>query len=67
VQGWAVAAEFVDKASATDLRGRIAWRTLLDEASKHRVDVILCWKLDRCFRSTFHVAETLEKLRGVMC
>lgn len=63
-QGWAVAGEFIDKAGATDLRGRTAWRDLLDQASKRRVDVILCWKLDRCFRSTLHAAETLEKLRG---
>ena len=63
-QGWKIAKEFVDIASATDLRGRTAWRTLLDEASKRRIDVILCWKLDRCFRSTLHAAETLEKLRG---
>jgi DNA invertase Pin-like site-specific DNA recombinase len=52
-QGWKIAKQFVDTASATDLRGRTAWRTLLDEASKRRIDVILCWKLDRCFRSPF--------------
>ncbi len=63
-QGWTIAAEFVDKAGATDLRGRTAWRELLELASRRRVDVILCWKLDRCFRSTLHAAETLEKLRG---
>ena len=63
-QGWQVAGEFVDTASATDLRGRTAWRELLDMASRRRVDVILCWKLDRCFRSTLHAAETLEKLRS---
>jgi DNA invertase Pin-like site-specific DNA recombinase len=63
VQGWPIAGEFMDKAGATDLRGRVAWRSLLDEASKRRLDVILCWKLDRCFRSTLHAAETLERLR----
>src|SRR5262249_2860066 len=49
VQGWSVAGEFVDQASATDLRGRRAWRALLDLASKRRIDVILVWKLDRAF------------------
>lgn len=36
----------------------------MDLASKRRVDMILCWKLDRCFRSTSHAANTLEKIRG---
>jgi DNA invertase Pin-like site-specific DNA recombinase len=63
-QGWTAAREYVDHASATDLRGRTAWRELLAQASRRRVDLVLCWKLDRCFRSTLHAVETLEKLRG---
>lgn len=63
-QGWTIAGEFIDRASATDVRGRTAWGDLLDRASRRKVDLILCWKLDRCFRSTLHAAETLEKLRG---
>ncbi len=63
-QGWTVAGEFTDHVSATDLRGRVAWRQLLELASRRKVDLVLCWKLDRCFRSTLHAAETLETLRG---
>ena len=62
-QGWAIAGEYVDRASATDLRGRTAWRHLHDDAAKRRVDVILCWKLDRAFRSVAHMAQTVEQLR----
>lgn len=62
-QGWQVADEYVDHASATDLRGRMAWRELLDLAAKRRVDVILVWKLDRAFRSVAHMATTVEQLR----
>jgi DNA invertase Pin-like site-specific DNA recombinase len=62
-QGWQVAGEFVDAASATDLRGRTEWRRLLDQAAKRRVDVILVWKLDRAFRSVAHMATTTEQLR----
>jgi len=62
-QGWQVAGEFVDHASATDLRGRVAWRELLDQAAKRRADVILVWKLDRAFRSVAHMAATVEQLR----
>jgi len=62
-QGWQVAGEFVDRVSAADLRGRAAWRDLLDQAAKRRVDVILVWKLDRAFRSVAHMATTVEQLR----
>jgi len=62
-QGWAVAGEFVDKASATDLRGRVAWRELLDQAGKRKVDLILVWKLDRAFRSVAHASSTLEQFK----
>jgi DNA invertase Pin-like site-specific DNA recombinase len=62
-QGWEVMGEFTDCASATDLRGRTAWRDVLDRAAKRRVDVILVWKLDRAFRSVAHMANTVEQLR----
>lgn len=63
VQGWTAASEQIDHASATDLRGRTAWRRLLDQAAKRRVDIILVWKLDRAFRSVAHMATTVEQLR----
>ena len=63
-QGWDVAGEFVDQASATDLRGRREWRRLLDLAGKRRVDVILVWKLDRMARSVKDAADTLAQLRA---
>jgi DNA invertase Pin-like site-specific DNA recombinase len=63
-QDWNVAGEFVDQASATDVRNRTQWRRLLDLASKRKLDVILVWKMDRCFRSTMHALSTLEQLRG---
>jgi DNA invertase Pin-like site-specific DNA recombinase len=63
-QGWTIAQEFVDRASATDLRGRRAWRAMLDAAAKRKLDLVLAWKLDRCFRSTHHAATTLATLTG---
>ena len=62
-QGWIAAGEYVDHASATDLRGRTAWRRLLEDAARRKVDVILVWKLDRAFRSVAHMATTVEQLR----
>ncbi len=62
-QGWQIAGEFVDTASANDLRGRTAWRRLLEEAARRRVDAILVWKVDRAFRSVAHMATTVEQIR----
>ncbi len=63
-QGWEPAGEFVDRASAADLRGRVRWRELLDLAARRHVDAVLVWKLDRAFRSVADAVNTLERLRG---
>jgi DNA invertase Pin-like site-specific DNA recombinase len=62
-QDWTVQGEYVDRASATDLKNRTAWRQLLDLAAKRRIDTILVWKLDRAFRSVAHMAQVTEQLR----
>jgi DNA invertase Pin-like site-specific DNA recombinase len=63
-QGWMVACEFTDRAPATDLRARTAWRDLLDQAARRRVDLVLVWRIDRAFRSVLDAATTLERLRA---
>ncbi len=63
-QGWTVAGEFTDRAPATDLRARTAWRELLDQASCRRVDLVLVWRIDRAFRSVLDAATTLERMRA---
>ncbi len=50
-RGWIIVCEFVDQASATDLRGRTAWRNLLERVRKGGIDLVLVTKLDRAFRS----------------
>jgi DNA invertase Pin-like site-specific DNA recombinase len=57
---WTVVGEYTDHASANDLRGRVAWRRLLDDAVKRRFDAVLVFKLDRAFRSVRHMHQTLE-------
>ncbi len=59
--------EFVDHASADDLRGRREWRRLLDLAIRRRIDLIVVWKLDRAFRSVADGATTLQALRSAGC
>ena len=56
---WRVAATYVDRAPATDLARRTAWRQLLDDAARRRFDAVLVFKLDRAFRSVKHLHDTL--------
>jgi DNA invertase Pin-like site-specific DNA recombinase len=58
-RGWTVT-EYVDHASAADLKGRRAWARLQDDIQHRRVDHVLTWKLDRPFRSVLHCLRTLE-------
>ncbi|MBJ7596886.1 MAG: recombinase family protein [Candidatus Dormibacteraeota bacterium] len=59
--------EFVDRASADDLRGRREWRRLLELAQARQVDLIVVWRLDRAFRSVLDGAQTLKQLRAWGC
>ena len=63
-QGWGIEGEYVDKASANDLRGRKAWRVLLKKAAQRHVDLVLVWKMDRAWRSVLDAATTLQQLRS---
>jgi site-specific DNA recombinase len=63
-QGWNDVTEFADEASATDLRGRVQWRRLLDDCSRRKVNLVLVWRMDRTARSVLDAAQTLERLRG---
>lgn len=63
-KGWKVTHEYVDRASAADMRGRAAWREMLEDAGRGRFQVLLVWKLDRAFRSTLHAADSLNRLQG---
>lgn len=63
-QDWKISREYVDRASAIDHKSRVAWRRLLDDASRRVIDLVLVWRMDRAFRSVLDAAQTLERLRG---
>ncbi|MGC8488625.1 MAG: recombinase family protein [Clostridia bacterium] len=44
---WMVAGEYVDQDSASDLRGRTAWRRLLEDAVTGSFDAVLVFRRDR--------------------
>jgi DNA invertase Pin-like site-specific DNA recombinase len=58
--GWVLAHEYVDKASAKTA-DRPAFRKMLDDASRKQFDMVLFWSLDRFSREG--VLETLQHLQ----
>ena len=58
--GWEIYREYIDKASALDMRGRKAWRDLQQDAGRRKFGAILVWKLDRAFRSGKHMHDSLD-------
>jgi DNA invertase Pin-like site-specific DNA recombinase len=66
-RGLEVYSVYEDKASGTNDR-RTNLKRLLDDASKRKFDIVLCWKLDRFFRSLKDLINTLQFLndRGIL-
>lgn len=61
---WEIYQEYVDMVSASDLLNRTAWTRLMKDASLHKFDILLIWKLDRAFRSIVHASNTLQMLNS---
>ncbi|MSQ07668.1 MAG: recombinase family protein [Dehalococcoidia bacterium] len=61
-RGWRVVKEYVDLASATNLRDRTAWREMLERIRKGGIDLVLVTKLDRAFRSAKDTYDNLAYL-----
>ena len=62
--GWPVVGEYVDLASAADLRGRVQWRELLAKVRRGGIDVVVVLRLDRAFRSSLDTHDTLAMLES---
>ena len=60
-RGWGEPKVYEDKESGTTIK-RPALQQLLTDARARRVDVIVCWKLDRLFRSLGDLVAVLKEL-----
>ena len=60
-RGSTVTGEYVDHASAADLRGRVAWRQVWNEGTQFW-DVLVVTKLDRGWRSVLAMLTDVERL-----
>ncbi len=57
-----ITAEYIDEASATNMRDRKAWRALMEHVRKGGIDLVLVTKLDRAFRSSKDTYDNLAYL-----
>jgi DNA invertase Pin-like site-specific DNA recombinase len=64
-RGWVVVHEYVDKGQSGAKDRRPALDRLMDDARKRKIDLILCWRLDRLGRSLKHLILTLDELQGL--
>ena len=59
-QGYEIAGEYVDNASAVDTKGRTAWRDLFNKSGSY--DVLAVMKIDRAWRSVVMMLHDLDEL-----
>ena len=52
--------EYMDQAPARDVAHRVAWRELMDDATRRRFKAVVVFKLDRAFRSVKDMHDTLS-------
>lgn len=62
-----IVAEYVDQASAKDYIKRKQWQELQKDIRQRKFSIVLCYKLDRCFRNVRDCLNALEEWyeRGV--
>ncbi|MAX59640.1 MAG: resolvase [Chloroflexi bacterium] len=63
-KSFTVVGEYVDYASALDIKNRKALRDLQGNIRKHKYDVVLIWKLDRMFRNMRHMHSLMGEWEG---
>lgn len=64
-RGWIIAGEYVDKGQSGAKDRRPELDRLMKDARKRKIDLILCWRLDRLGRSLKHLILTLDELQGL--
>jgi DNA invertase Pin-like site-specific DNA recombinase len=63
-RGWAVS-EFIDRGISGARDRRPALDALLTDARRRKVDVVVCWRLDRLGRNLRHLVVLLEELSAL--
>jgi DNA invertase Pin-like site-specific DNA recombinase len=64
-RGWTVTREYVDEGVSGAKESRPALDALVKDAKRRRVDVVVCWRLDRLGRNLRHLVTLLDDLQGL--
>jgi len=64
-RGWVITGEYVDEGQSGAKDRRPELDRLLKDARKRKIDLILCWRLDRLGRSLKHLILTLDELQSI--
>jgi DNA invertase Pin-like site-specific DNA recombinase len=64
-RGWAASVEYVDKGVSGAKDSRPALNDLLRDAKKRKLDIVICWRLDRLGRSLRHLILLLDELTAL--
>jgi DNA invertase Pin-like site-specific DNA recombinase len=64
-RGWEIVRVYVDKGISGAKESRPALRQLLQDAKRRRLDVVVCWRLDRLGRNLKHLITLLDELQAL--
>jgi DNA invertase Pin-like site-specific DNA recombinase len=64
-RGWTTALEYVDKGVSGAKDSRPALNDLLRDAKRRKLDIVICWRLDRLGRSLRHLILLLDELTAL--
>jgi len=63
-RGLQIVREYTDHGFSGTKARRPALDELMEDARRHRFDVLMVWSIDRLARSTKHLLQTLDELNG---
>ena len=64
-RGFHIMQEYTDHGFSGTKARRPALDELMEDARRHRFDVLMVWSIDRLARSTKHLLQTLDELNGL--
>ena len=64
-KGFQVTGEYIDHGVSGTRARRPELDRMMDDARRHRFDVLLVWSCDRLARSTKHLLQTIDELNGM--
>jgi putative DNA-invertase from lambdoid prophage Rac len=64
-RGWELVREYVDKGVSGTKESRPSLNDLLRDAKKRKLDIVICWRLDRLGRNLRHLILLLDELTAL--